>query len=187
MKHVEINEYIANAFIGEIYTPKPISTCQNSDCLPYLTLNSPVPGGTRILQKAQKAIFIEPNFKADGANGGVVFKAAIGCNSVLASTDKPIFTPFLVKTTCSQPFEFDQAKNYLTCGVGFTTFHVFVRNIDINTYAEFSLNGSTWSKANILDNGWEITLPTSTQVQYFQARTADDRSRNIYGYLAYCN
>jgi len=89
--------------------------------------------------------------------------------------------------SCSQPFEFDQARNYKTCDNGFTTFHVFVHNIDINTYTEFSTDGVNWHKANILDSGWEVTLPNNSQAQYFQARTADDRIRNISGYLAYCN
>jgi hypothetical protein len=187
LSHVQINEEIANWFRSEIYFPKAISSCVNSnDCPEYLTLNSAVPNGERQLKKAQKAIFIEPNFKADGVNESVVFKAAIGCEQMLMP-DRQTFPKLIIANTCSQPFEFDQPKNYKTCDNGFTTFHVFVHNIDINTYTEFSTDGIIWYKANILDNGFEITLPNSTNAQYFQARTADDRSRNISGYLDYCN
>jgi hypothetical protein len=183
LNHVQINEEIANWFRSEIYFPKPISSCVNpNDCPPYLTLNSAIPNNSRVLKKAQKAIFIEPNFKADGASESVVFKAAIGCDQVLQNQAmKPVQFPNAQNNvnSCSQPFEFDQARNYKTCDNGFTTFHVFVHNIDINTYTEFSTDGVNWHKANILDSGWEVTLPNNSQAQYFQARTADDRIRNI--------
>jgi len=188
--HVDINQQVAGWFLDEIFNDKVSSCNNNSDCPEYLTLNSAIPNNSRVLKKAQKAIFIEPNFKADGASESVVFKAAIGCDQVLQNQAmKPVQFPNAQNNvnSCSQPFEFDQARNYKTCDNGFTTFHVFVHNIDINTYTEFSTDGVNWYKANILDNGFEITLPNSTNAQYFQARTADDRSRNISGYLDYCN
>jgi hypothetical protein len=188
LDHVDIDVNVANSFRSEVYFPKAKSVCTDPDCPPYLTLNTNVPNGERLLKKAQKAIFIEEGFKADGANETVVFKAAIGCDQLLlANSSKSPKTLLTTSFTCSQPFEFDQARNFKTCNNGFTTFHVFVHNIDISTYAEFSTDGVNWFKANILDNGWEITLPNNSQSQYFQARTADDRTLNISGYLAYCN
>jgi hypothetical protein len=138
------------------------------------------------LAKAQKAIFLEPNFQADSENGGVVFKAAIGCDQTLSANKIPKVIS-TVTTVCSQPFEFDQARNYKTCDSGFTTFHVFVHNIDISTYAEFSINGTNYTKANITDNGFEIRLPNNANPQVFFARSADNRSNIIGGYLDFCN
>ena len=186
LDHVDIDETIANSFRSEVYYPKVKSICNDLNCPEYLTLNTLIPHSQIILRKAQKAIFIEPDFKADGANGGLVFKAVIGCDQTLKTNKNPKI-PLSVSTLCSQPFEFDQARNFKTCDGSNTIFHVFVHNIDISTYAEFSTDGINWYKANILDNGFEITLPNNTQAQYFQARTADDRSINISGYLDYCN
>ena len=186
LDHVDIDAYIASVFRSEVYFPKAKSVCADPNCPPYLTLNSAIPNSERILKKAQKAIFIEEGFKADGANEAVVFKAAIGCEQILSVNQKPKKIQSFVPP-CVQPFEFDQSRNFKTCENGFTTFRVFVRNIDISTYAEFSTDGVNWAKANITDNGWEVTLPNNTQAQYFQARTALDRNINISGYLDYCN
>lgn len=119
----------------------------------------------------------------------MVFTAIIGCPQLQLYQPKPkIKNPNLISTVCSaQPFEFDQAKNYKTCDGGNTTFHVFVHNIDINTYAEFSIDGTNYFKANILDNGFEITLPNDSNPQVFFARSADNRSNIIGGYLGFCN
>ncbi len=188
--HVDINQQVAGWFLDEIFNNKVSSCGNNPDCPEYLTLNSAIPNNSRVLKKAQKAIFIEEGFKADGATESVVFKGAIGCDQILQNQAmKPVQFPNAQNNVapCSQPFEFDQARNYKTCDNGFTTFRVFVHNIDINTYAEFSTDGVNWFKANILDSGWEVTLPNNSQAQYFQARTADDRTRNISGYLDYCN
>ena len=186
--HARYDEQLISWFRDEIYNLKPKSVCSDPNCPEFLTLNSAIPNGQTILKKAQKAIFLEPSFKADGANEAVVFKAAIGCNQIL-KPNKNLF-PNLVTTNnnaCLQPFEFDQASNYKTCDNGFTTFHVFVHNIDINTYAEFSTDGTNYFKANILDNGYEITLPNVANPQVFFARSADNRSNVIGGYLAFCN
>lgn len=186
LDHVDIDSYIAGAFRSEVYYPKAKSSCSNGDCPEYLTLNSSIPHSQIVLKKAQKAIFIEPDFKADGANGGLVFKAAIGCDQTLSVTKNPK-KPLTLTNLCTQPFEFDQARNYKTCDGGNTTFHVFVHNIDINTYAEFSIDGTNYFKANILDNGFEITLPNNLNPQVFFARSADNRSNIIGGYLGFCN
>jgi len=187
LNHVQINEEIANWFRSEIYFPKAISSCVNpNDCPEYLTLNSAVPNGESQLKKAQKAIFIEQGFKADGVNESVIFKAAIGCEQMLMP-DRQTFPKLNVANSCSQPFEFDQPKNYKMCDNGFTTFHVFAHNIDINTYAEFSTDGTNYFKANILDYGYEITLPNNANPQVFFARSAYNRSNVIGGYLAFCN
>ena len=187
LDHVDIDVNVANAFRSEVYFPKAKSVCTN-DCPEYLILDTPIPNGVKILKKAQKAIFLNPNFSADGINGGTVFKAAIGCDQILLANSKnPLKNLLTASFACSQPFEFDQSRNFKTCDGTNTTFHVFVHNIDISTYAEFSTDGVNWFKANILDNGWEITLPNNSQAQYFQARTADDRTLNISGYLDYCN
>ncbi len=184
LDHVDINAYIANAFKDEVFYPKAKSPCSNPlDCPETITLNLLIPHNQLVLKKAQKSIFIEPDFKADASNG-TVFKAAIGCNQVL----KPI-VPLTVTTICPQPFEFDEPRNYKTCDGSNTTFHVFVHNMDMATYAEFStdINATVWFKANIVDNGYEITLPNDVNSQVFFARSADNRSNVIGGYLAYCN
>ena len=186
LDHVDINAYIANAFKSEVYYPKAKSPCADANCPEYITLNSMILRSQIVLKRAQKAIFIEPDFKADGANGGLVFKAAIGCDQTLNANKNPK-TSLSVATLCSQPFEFDQTRNYKTCDGTNTTFHVFVHNIDISTYAEFSVDGTNYFKANILDNGYEITLPNDTNPQVFFARSADNRSNVIGGYLAFCN
>jgi hypothetical protein len=184
--HARNDERLINAFRNEIYN-LPNSICAGN-CQDYITLNSTIPDNSTDIYRAGKAIKLEPNFFANG-NSNIVFAAIIGCPQLQLYQPKPkVKSPNQISTICSlQPFEFDQAKNYKTCNGGNTTFHVFVHNIDINTYAEFSTDGITWYKANILDNGFEITLPNSTNALYFQARTADDRSRNISGYLDYCN
>jgi hypothetical protein len=184
--HARNDERLINAFRNEIYN-LPNSICAGN-CEDYITLNSTIPDNSTDIYRAGKAIKLEPNFFANG-NSNIVFTAIIGCPQLQLYQPKPkVKSPNQISTVCSaQPFEFDQARNYKICDNGFTTFHVFVHNIDINTYTEFSTDGVNWYKANILDNGFEITLPNSTNAQYFQARTADDRSRNISGYLDYCN
>jgi len=186
--HARNDERLINAFRNEIYN-LPNSICAGN-CQDYVTLNSTIPDNSTDIYRAGKAIKLEPNFFANG-NSNVVFTAIIGCPQLQLYQPKPkVKSPNQISKICSlQPFEFDQAKNYKTCNGGNTTFHVFVHNIDINTYAEFStdVNATVWYKANILDNGYEITLPNNTDPQIFFARSADNRGNVIGGYLGFCN
>lgn len=187
LDHVQINKEIANWFRSEIYYPKSSSICVNNDCPPYLTLNTPVPVGERLLKKAQNAIFIEQGFKADGINESVVFKATIGCNQVLSPQKSPKggSTPSIT-TNCSQDVFTWDAPQVQCVGNGQTTFVASVKNMDVNTYAEFSTNGVNFSRANIFDDRWTITLPNQGGSQIFFARSADNRNYVIQGFLAYC-
>ena len=187
LNHVEITEEIANWFRNEIYYPKPISIC-SLPCQDYVNLSNPLPNNANQTYKAAKAINLLPNFEA---KNGSVIKAQIGCNSTQAAFDYSIPTKDLTKnqtksTTC--PFDWDVANNQVICSTGFTNFRVFIKNIDINTYAEFSTNGNTWTRANIGDNGWDITLNSNPgQLQVFYARAKNNPTNTLQGWLGFCN
>jgi hypothetical protein len=179
MRHVSIDAYIASAFREEVYNIKNASYC-SGDCPDYVTITS---SPTTTEYSAAKAICLLPNFIADS---GTVFKAEIGCINNSTSS-KPILTPMPVKLLSICPFEWDQAKNQVICGIGFTTFKAFVRYLPLGDYAEFSTNGSTWFRANIGDNGYSININANPeQSQVFYARPHSSPTNVIQGFLAHC-
>ena len=180
MPHVAIDQYIANAFREEVYNLKAKSYC-SGDCPEYanLTQNPATP-----IVKASKAICLLPNFKAEV---GTVFTAQIGCeNSNASNSFKPSASEFAT-TLSICPFDWDTSKNQVTCGVGFTNFKVFVKYLPIGDYADFSINGSSWTRANIGDNGYSINLNANPgQNQVFYARPHSNPSNVIQGWLQHC-
>jgi hypothetical protein len=139
--HARINGGLLEVFRDEIYNAKPLSSC-GVDCPEYVTLSNPLPNNANEDIKASKAISLLPNFSA---SSGTVFKADIGCTSSFSTSASKGYFPKIsnsaIASTCN--FEYDQPKNEIICGSVNTTFKVFVKNIDINTYAEFSLDGNT--------------------------------------------
>jgi hypothetical protein len=185
MIHVGINEYIANSFRNEVYHLRGKSVCPG-DCPEFIVSNAQIPGNTIETYKASKYIRLEPNFEAD-ANANTVFKAQIGCTNLMGNGGtKHDPLPVKLLTTCD--FDWNQPKNEVVCGSGTTTFKAFVKYFDIDTYAEFSTDSSTWFRANTGDDGYTITLPNNpNQSQVFWARPANNPSNVIGGYLGYCN
>jgi pimeloyl-ACP methyl ester carboxylesterase len=187
LNHVQINEQIAKWFKSEIYFPKPISTC-GGNCPDYVNLSNPLPNGTVANYYAAKAIMLLPNFSA---TNGTVIKAQIGCGNAPMSVldlgnSKNTGSKNNVLTTC--PITWDVANNEVLCSPGFTTFNVFIKNIDISTYAEFSTNGVTWYKANLGNKGYSFVINANPgQSQNFYARAKNDPTNTIFGSLLHCN
>ena len=185
--HARIDAGLLEVFRNEIYNLKPKSVCSDPNCPEYLTLTTPIANGEKVLKKAQKAIFIEPNFIADGLNESVVFKAAIGCNQVLNLYQPPKKDISTITNNCSQdPFNWDSPS--ITCaGNGTTAFTALVKNLDISTYAEFSTDGVNYTRANLFDRGFELNLPNQSGSQIFFARAANNPSYVIGGFIGYCS
>ena len=186
--HARNDERLINAFRTEIYNIKGHSCTISTPCPDYLVLNSTIANGVRTIAIAKKAIILNPNFKADGSQN-VVFRTSIGCTQTASET--ATISNFIKTNSTSAgcgPFTWDVGRN--TCQkVGINTrFNVFVTNLDIRTYAEFSIDGSNWNKASIGDNGWEVSVPwVSGGAQIFFARPADNSSGAIIGWLGHCN
>lgn len=183
--HARIDGGLLEVFRDEIYNPKSSSNCGVGGCPEYVNLTS---APTTTEYKASKAICLLPNFVAEN---GTVFRADIGCNSSNATINLTGFLPKtssqvnLLSTSC--PFNWDTSKNQIICGAGFTTFKVFVQNIDINTYAEFSTDGFSWFRANLGDKGRSITINANPgQTQVFFARAKNNPSNVIQGWLQHC-
>jgi hypothetical protein len=185
--HARLDAGLLEVFRNEIYNLKPKSVCSDPNCPEYLTLNSPVPNSERLLKKAQKAIFIEEGFKADGINESVVFKAAIGCNQVLGLLGIPKLNnaPNVVSSCSEDPLNWD-SPSIVCAGNGTTAFTALVKNLDISTYTEFSTDGVSYTRANLFDRGFEVTLPNQSGSQIFFARTANNQSYIISGFISYC-
>ncbi len=180
--HAQYDGQLISWFRDEIYNLKGKSVC-SSNCPEYLNLTNNLPSGTTATYQASKAICLLPNFTA---NSGTTITAKIGCPPLLMSEPPPKKVVGINSvTSCDESFNWDSPNR--TCEGSNTKFFAYVKNIDINTYAEFSIDGTTWHKANILDNGFTITLPTQTGSQQFFARSADNRGNVIGGYIAYCN
>lgn len=166
---------------------KAKSNCADPDCPDYITLNTATPTGQAVLKRAKKAIFMEPDFRADAIDESVVFKAAIGCDQTMINRANPPQQKPTVFNDCTQnALDWDAPE--VTCGSGTTTFVPMVKNLDINSYAEFSIDSVNWTRANVFDRGYTLTLPTNPgQAQVFWARSADNPGYVIGGYLGYCN
>lgn len=67
-------------------------------------------------------------------------------------------------------------------------FSVSVTGLATDSYAEFSIDGSTWYRANVGNNVYLVTVPYGTGgQQYFLARVAENNSIVINGNLTKCN
>ncbi|MFN8431892.1 MAG: hypothetical protein U0V04_18060 [Spirosomataceae bacterium] len=178
MPHVAIDQFIANSFREEVYNLKNKSYC-SGDCPDYINLTSS-PQNTNY--QAAKAICLLPNFKAEA---GTVFKAQIGCQNAMSSY-KP--NPNAIASTLTIcPFDWDQPKNQVICFQFYTTFKAFVKYLPIGNYAEFSTNGSSWTRANVGDNGYTINLNANPgQSQMFYARPNSNPANVIQGWLQHC-
>lgn len=183
--HARIDAELLEVFRNEIYTLKSKSVCSDPNCPPYITLNAPIPNSERLLKKAQNAIFIEQGFKADGIDESVVFKAAIGCNQVLSPQMNKNSIGAITNNCSQDPINWDSPE--VVCGSGTTTFTAKIKNLDLSTYAEFSIDGTNWNKTNLFDRAWTTTLSNQTQPQVFFGRAANNPSYVIQGFIAYCN
>jgi hypothetical protein len=186
LDHVAINSTIAAAFRSEVFYPKPKSVCSGG-CPDYLVSQATIGGSINF--KAKKAITLIPPFNVD-ARTPVVFKAEIGgCANALSlpqPNGKNNTTP-TTTSTCGS-FTWDGSRNTCVRNGSTVTFQVFVTNMDISAYAEFSIDGSNYYKATLMDDGWQITVPyISGGNQFFWARASDKRSNTIFGSLGHCN
>lgn len=184
MPHVAINDFIANAFRAEVFTIKAKPVC-SFECPEYIVSSDFLSGVNTVNYKAQKAITLTPGFFVQSVEG-YYFKAQIGCTNLLMPQVKKEPLPVSLLTSCN--FDWNQTKNEVLCGNGFTTFRAFVKNFDLDTYAEFSTNGSTWFRANLGDDGYEIIVNANPgQAQQFFARPHNNPTNVIQGWLAHCN
>jgi hypothetical protein len=79
------------------------------------------------------------------------------------------------------------STNSCTASGSNSVFYVSVSGLATDSYAEFSIDGSTWYKANNGNNGYNVTVPYGTGgQQYFWARVAETPSINIFGNLNKC-
>jgi PGAP1-like protein len=179
MPHVAINQYIAESFRTEIYNLKSKSVC-SSPCPDYVNLNAITPSG---IYGANKAICLLPNFKAE--NGSLI-TAQIGCgNATVILPQKATLKSIVTLSIC--PLDWDSPNNNVFCGNGFTTFTLFVKNLPLETYAEFSINNSTWFKANYGDKGYNLNLNSNPgQQQIFYARSHNDPTQIINIAINHC-
>jgi hypothetical protein len=177
LPHVAIDVSIANSFRSEINFPKPKSVC-SSPCLDYVTLNSTNSPSVSQTIRAAKAIIIEPNHSIPA---GTTFKTELGCVNQSSSTQlkNSLSIPSFILNTC--PFDFNISQNQVICGSpGFSKFRVFVRNFELSPYVEFSTNnGSSWNRANIGDNGYELIINANAPSQNFKARPKNDPTNII--------
>lgn len=185
--HARIDAGLLEIFRDEIYNLKSKSVCSGS-CPEYLTLSNPLPNGTRDNYEASKAVLLLPNFNAEN---GTTITATIGCqNGTMALSNGyfPKNQPKLNSILSTCPFTWDVSKNQISCGIGVTNFKIFVKNIDINTYAEFSIDGINFYAANTGDKGheWQL-LSNPGQPQTFYARPKNEPTNIISINLNYCN
>jgi hypothetical protein len=175
MLHVDINLNIANAFKSEVYFPKPKLICPGG-CPDYITaFNTVLATPTELI--AQKTVNLLPGF---AVNSGKIFKAQIGCGNAPAVFNVPsaVFNPIGTLSVC--PLEWDLPNTEVTCGVGFTKFTLFVKNLEVYEMAEFSTNGISYTQANFGNNAFNITLNANGQAaQTFYARIVGNPSSQV--------
>lgn len=80
------------------------------------------------------------------------------------------------------------STNSCTANGSNSDFFVSVTGLATDSYAEFSIDGTTWSKANAGNNGWNVGVPYgSGGLQGFYARPAENPSIQIFGSILRCN
>lgn len=85
------------------------------------------------------------------------------------------------------PFAWNTSSNQVICGQGFTTFKVYTANVNPDNYVEFSINNSSWFRANIGDNGYLLNLNANPgQNQNFYARERLNPTSVIQISLQHC-
>jgi hypothetical protein len=180
--HARIDAYLLSVFRDEIYGLKPKSTC-SFNCPENLILNIHVTEPERVEYQAIKSITIEPNFKVDS---GAVFIAQIGCNQFQSNinsvknnnSNKSIFND-------SCPFDWDLSKTQVSCENGYTKFTVFLKNVDLDSFAEVTFHGNPWYRAYYGDTGFTFILPSYPgQPHVFRARQAN-RPENVISITLY--
>jgi hypothetical protein len=188
--HAMNNYRIVNGFRHEIYD-YPVNAC-GLNCQDYETLTGTIRASNADIYRAEKAIFLEPNFSAS-ASENITFCATIGCTNGTKSNvqlyyDKVKSSQNAVNSICTNdPFTWDTSRNQVICGSGFTTFKVFTKNYSTDNYVEFSTNGSSWNRANIQDDGWQVAINANPgQSQVFYAREKLNPSNVIQGWLQHC-
>ena len=191
LEHVQIDKNIADAFRSEIYFPKPKSVCSTNNCPEYVTLGtaqSPSSSGTI---QATKAIIIEPNHEIQQ---GAVFTAQIGCQNAVSSVSSAkndknasFFGVSSILPIC--PFEFNTDQIQVVCNTpNVTNFRLYTRNLGDSPYAEFSIDATSWNRANSGDLGHEwLLLSNPGQPQTFYARPKNEPTNIISINLNYCN
>lgn len=185
LNHVQIDRKIAESFLEEILHPKSISVCAGN-CPEYLTLSSPLSNGTVQDFKASKAINLEPNFSAPD---GTVIKADIGCPQGQGVFDYKMSKRELGTSSILPICDFEWESTTKTCLTNSTIFGLKTNKfIDINTYVEFSMDSTTWEKANFSNLEFNIKLNgNSNQTQSFYARPKNDQSNVIKQQVSFCN
>jgi hypothetical protein len=186
LAHVEIDSIIASTFRSEIYFPKPKSIC-TGPCPEYVTLGTAQSPSLSQTINASKAIIIEPKHYIPA---GAVFTAQIGCVSaggIVKGAGNLFPNQFATLNNC--PFEYKVAATQVTCSSpALTRFKIFVQNLSFSPYAEFSIDGISWNKANLGSEGHEwLLISNPNQPQVFYARPHNRPNDVISINLNYCN
>lgn len=96
-----------------------------------------------------------------------------------------ISTQYHASCTTSPPF--DWSNNSCTNVNGTCNFFVSATGLATDSFAEFSIDGTNWYRANVGNNGYNVSVPyVSNSQQYFLTRTAEDHSVFKQGNLAKC-
>ena len=183
MLHVDIDQNIANAFRNEVYNLKTRPVCANECVETIVKAENILSNPTELV--ASKSILLNPNFKVEN---GKVFIARIGCNSNsnFLSKQQNNFSNSTILTTCS--IEWDTPNNSVNCGLGFTKFNLSAKYIESDSYAEFSINNSTWFRANLGNKNYSLFLNSNPgQPQTFYARDKNKPLEVITINLSHCN
>jgi hypothetical protein len=187
--HARNDERLINGFRHEIYD-LPSNDC-GPNCQNYETLTGTIRASSPDVFRAEKAIFLQPNFSVTSSSN-VVFCATIGCPpapTFQIYNDKNKNSLNSTFSLCVEdPFSFDTILNQTNCFQFYTNFKVFVKNISVDSYAEFSTNQFSWVRANLGDTGFNLNLNANPgQPQTFYARAKNDPTNIITINLFHCN
>jgi hypothetical protein len=96
-----------------------------------------------------------------------------------------ISTQYHASCTTKPPLSW--SSNSCTNVGGTCNFYVSVSGLATDSFAEFSIDGSTWYRANNGNNGYNVSVPYgSGGQQYFLMRAAEDHSVGDTGNLGKC-
>lgn len=90
--------------------------------------------------------------------------------------------------SCSTKPPLTWGANNCTNTGGICNFYVSVNNVAIDSHIEFSIDNVNWQRANVGNNGYNVSVPFgSGGVQDFYYRAAEDHSQGDSGFLTRCN
>lgn len=164
-----------------------VKLCSGGQITLSVYVNGLVSGATAQFSTDGGSTWNNANIGSDGytftitpTNGYQSFKARASDNQSVEITTQ-------YHASCSTSPPFDWSTNSCTNVSGTCNFFVSVTGLAVDSFAEFSINNVDWFRANVGNNGYNVSVPYGGGgVQGFNVRASEDHSVTKNGTLTKC-